>query len=277
MIVAFHPAAAIAALGLALGPAAPPPGRPLDPVTDAAESFAAGERAFARGEYDDAAAAFARAQQLAPHPHALYNLGTALELAGDLPGAWGSFRELEARGEPAALRDEARARAAALERRVAVLRVEAAPRERICLGTTPIPQRDGGFEIAAATGEHDLVVDDRHHRVRLVAGQTRAVAVAPDGAAPRSRGVTIAIGIAVGAAVLATGLGAGAVATPDGHAAQRTGLGVGASVSAAGAATAGVLALALPHARRPRAARTAPTCPPHPALRTPVRTARPRG
>jgi hypothetical protein len=274
---------------LASSPNVPPPLRLLaaDPREEAASAFTEGEQAFARGEYEDAVSHFERAQQLAPHPHTLYNLGLAQQLAGDLPAAWGTFRSLETSVGSARERDDARKRLNRIERKVAVLRVEAEPRRRICLDSQPIPARDGTtFELAARAGEYELVLDEHRVPVRLEEGETRVLALVGAeklwGAARTHRAVPALAGVTVGSAGLATVLGATALGVRDANADASFGLTIGATTAAAVATATGIAALVL-HRRSTRRDRGTPRgpggsastgnaraasddCPPHPAL-----------
>ncbi|MGH1343255.1 MAG: hypothetical protein ACRBN8_16975 [Nannocystales bacterium] len=66
-----------------------------DPTRDeAAEAFAAGERAFAEQDFSQAVEQFARAQELLPHPYTAYNLGLAQARAGQDIDAWHTFSRL---------------------------------------------------------------------------------------------------------------------------------------------------------------------------------------
>lgn len=267
---------------LASSPNVPPPLRlqTADPHAEAAVAFSEGEQAFARGEFGDAVIHFARAQRLAPHPHTLYNLGLAHQQAGDLPAAWATFRELETTTDSAKERDDARQRLNRIERKVAVLRVEARPRQRICLDSQPIPRHgEDIFELAARAGEYELVLDEHRVPVRLEEGETRVLALSSAeqlwGSARTHRAVPALAGVTVGSAGLATVLGGSALALRDARPNASFGLAIGATASAALATATGVAALLL-HRRTKHANQVAPRgpgaasnddgCPPHPSL-----------
>lgn len=259
---------------LVANPAVPPPMRlqAADPREEAATCFAEGEAAFQRKDYEEAVAQFERANQLMPHPHTLYNLGVAQEQAGDLTGAWASFRRLETTAESPQARDDARKRLGKIERSVAVLRVSARPSRRICLDSTPIPiaEKDH-FEVAAREGDYELVVDDHQIPLRLVAGQVRVLSLTGNsdlwGGERTAPAVPSLLGITVGAGALATGLGATSIAVSSNDA--RLGLGIAATGAAAVATATGIAALTLhlrarKQNRRPR--QVGGDCPLHPKL-----------
>lgn len=74
---------AFAALFVVFGLAGSAHAAPQADSKRAAQSFAVGKSAFARGEYSVAAAAFEQASQYSPHPAPLLNAAEAWELAGN--------------------------------------------------------------------------------------------------------------------------------------------------------------------------------------------------
>jgi tetratricopeptide (TPR) repeat protein len=247
-----------------------------DPREEAAGAFAAGEAAFAAGDYDDAVAQFELANKLVEHPNTLYNLGLAQEQAGDLPGAWQSFRRLEQSHASAAERDDARTRLGRIERKVAVLKVIARPRQRICLDSKPMERRDADhYEVAAREGDYLLVVDKSTVPIRLSTGQTRVVELSRGselaGGRRTSAAVPVLVGIAVGSAAAAAGLGGAALGVNPQNSEAKLGLGA-ASISAAAIATGAGLAALIVHRRaQNRERRRTPDapCPPHPDVAKP--------
>ncbi len=261
------------------GPAVPPPMRlrTADPREDAAAAFTAGESAFAHAEYEEAVAQFEQAFRLMPHPHTLYNLGVAQQLAGDLTAAWDSFRELEHRSDSAETRDDARARIGRIERKVAVLRVRAHPRERLCLDSQPIPARDDGlFEVAARGGDYEISIDGQRAAVRLTEGETRVLELSDAerlwGGNQTHAAVPALAGVTVGGAALAAVLGGVGLGLRDDAPGTSFGLTVGSATAAAVATATGISALVLHRRarastpRRPGRDAAPDPCPPHPDL-----------
>jgi tetratricopeptide (TPR) repeat protein len=71
------------------------------PIDDAKQHFAAGKQAFERGEYEVALAEFQKANELAPAPSLLYNMGKTYEALGRYKDAAFAFdKYLEAYGAP---------------------------------------------------------------------------------------------------------------------------------------------------------------------------------
>lgn len=235
------------AVGLALpaahvGPAPPPSGSAAtdhdgDVRTDARRAFAAGERAWAHGDYADAAEWFARAQELVPHPYTLYNLGLAQRRAGDPVAAWHTFEELLRTASTDAQRREAELARARVRMEVAQIEVRAGPGRRVCLDDTPLAP---GERRVVRPGAHVVEIDGRPMPVEVAGGEVRTlerVGASAGFASPRpvtkaAWGVTVAS--AVGAAGLATG--AALVDAP----ATRRGLAIGAGASAGIAASAAI-------------------------------------
>jgi tetratricopeptide (TPR) repeat protein len=95
-----------------------------EPPSQAGREFDRGAAAAARGDYLDAAAAFMRAYELAPHAAALYNAALAWQAAGDRPRAADAYeRALRMDGLASAQAKDARNRLEALERTLARLDV----------------------------------------------------------------------------------------------------------------------------------------------------------
>jgi hypothetical protein len=110
----------------------------------AAGEFAAGERAFAAGDYLHAAESFERAYELSPHPDAMWNVARSWERTGELARAANAY-DLYLRTAPPGARDR--------EQAIAALRAAAA--------------RVGRLEIQAPDLS-DVRVDDRPARGRNV-------------------------------------------------------------------------------------------------------------
>lgn len=95
-----------------------------DPKAEASKAFETASRAAARGDYSFAAAEFLRANQIIPHPLALYNAALALEAGGERARAADVFADVIAGGGlPEAQSRDARTRLEKLEMHLGVLAI----------------------------------------------------------------------------------------------------------------------------------------------------------
>jgi len=167
---------------------------PADPSqTEARVHFEAGTRAFEVGDYALAAEEFRAAYEITPHPDLLFNIYSALERQGDIPGAAEALETYLRDGDP---NDERRA---SLEARLARLRARLA-------------------EGRAADAERQLAAEREAQRVT---DEHRASAATEDHAADQPGGGVhpAGIGVLVGGGVLLASFGvfAGLAAAEDGN------------------------------------------------------------
>lgn len=225
---------------LAEGPA-PSPADPEDKQR-AAEAFAEGEAHFAAAQYEQAADAFARADELISHPDTLYNLAVSLELAGDRPAAWMAYRRALA-ASPDRPRDMS-LRLTKLTKSVGIIEFHS-PATIACVDGEPMHAHHEHLESAVEPGAHELYVDGTTLEVEVQKGSTRAIHLdraelvgGPPN--PRARRTVGALsGLAAGTALLSTGLGiAAVVAAPNNR-----GFVIGATSGAAAAAGLSIAAI----------------------------------
>ncbi|MFW5741046.1 MAG: hypothetical protein ACOC1F_11845, partial [Myxococcota bacterium] len=155
--------------------------------------FDEARRLVGQGRHAEACPKFRESQSLDPGIGTLYNLGECLERTGRTASAWAAFHEAadmaRLAGQPKR-EQAARARADALEPRLARLQVELPP-ETVVSGIQvlrdgiPVGQGQWGVAVPVDPGPHTVVVSApgkvrRELRVeRIGEGMTRTVHVAP--------------------------------------------------------------------------------------------------
>lgn len=214
---------------------------PSTEIDEAAEAFARGVQAFKEARYDDALVEFSRAQELAPHPDTLFNVGLAQQRTDRHVEAWQSFEALLRAARDEQEREDILAAQAASRPHVAWLRVLTDTENvMVCLDGEPMPVDDQGRHAKLTTpGSHRLDVDRQRRALELEGGESRTVELeaAPPAASPPPRKTLRALaGLAIGGAAAATGAGLGSAFVEDPRQAR---LGLGLT-----AATAGSLAVA---------------------------------
>jgi tetratricopeptide (TPR) repeat protein len=241
----------------------------MAPTTDlevAGAAFARGVEAYKEGRYDEAIEAFSRAQELAPHPDTLFNLGLAQQRAERHLDAWRSFEALLPLARDEQEREDVLAAQAVSRAHVAWVRVIAEPGDAlVCFDGEPMPLDEHGRRALLTTpGVHRLDVDRERRTLALEGGESRTVelTVLPPAAPPPTRKtLRVLAGLALGGAGAATagGLGAALVEEPD---ETRMGLGLGAAVAGSLAVASTVAALVV-HRRARRWTPPAPlrSCP----------------
>jgi tetratricopeptide (TPR) repeat protein len=202
-----------------------------DDVVVAAETFRAGEAAYARGDYEPAARAFEVSNRLSPHPSALYNAGLAWEAAAKPERAADAFAAaIATHALTDAQAKDAEQRMAVLAERVGRVRIEAPTGATVSLAhadrvATPV-------SVHVTPGKHsaELQFADGHSETRDVEVTAGAVAtlrfearepppVAPPADDPPVT-TTGSDGLAIAGWILAgSGLAAGAAAIGVGVAA----------------------------------------------------------
>jgi tetratricopeptide (TPR) repeat protein len=225
-------------------------------LDEAAAAFARGVEAYKQGRYDEAALQFSRAQELAPHPDTLFNLGLAQQRAERHTDAWRSFEALLPLARDEQEREDVLAAQAASRAHVAWVRVIAEPGDAlVCFDGEPMPLDEHGRRALLTTpGQHRLDVDREQRTLELEGGESRTVEVMVTPLAPppppRKTLRTLA-GLALGGAGAATGAGLGAAFVRDPEAA-RMGLGLGAAAAGSIAVATTVAALAVHRRARRR-------------------------
>ena len=214
---------------------------PSAELDEAAAAFARGVQAFKEARYDDALVEFSHAQELAPHPDTLFNVGLAQQRTDRHVEAWQSFEALLSQAHDEQEREDILAAQAASRPHVAWLRVLAEPADvLVCFDGEAMPVDDEGHHALLTTpGSHRLDVDRQRRALELEGGESRTVelTVMPTASpAPPRRTLRALAGLAIGGAAAATGAGLGSAFVEDPRQA-RLGLGLG-------AATAGSLAVA---------------------------------
>ncbi len=189
---------------------APPP--PIEaPQSDAAKAFAAGETAFDAGDFDAAAEAFARAQELLPHPHTAYNLGLAQARAGRALEAWATFEMIRDTAFDPEQRVEAELQLARLAPKVARVSVHASQGQVVRVNGVPIalgevrvrPPGPVRIDVDAHTLEVELEGGELRH-VDVRATPAQRIVIAPH------RAMTGVLAATLVAAAGATGTGTAA-------------------------------------------------------------------
>lgn len=226
------------------------PAEPEDSRAQAGAAFAAGERAYADGDYVEAIEQFELAQSLLPHPSTAFNLGLA-QRRGDQPlKAWATFTTLRKEVSDPDVHNEVEVQLAELSVDVARLRVSVSSGQVVEIDGTPLPEgeelvrRPGPVQIEAGTARLDL---------NLLGGELRHVDLrsvdtpAPSHAHPR--GQTAILGATAVFAAGTIGAGTAAALTRNGDASRPLGLsaiGLGGTTLALSIAS---LALHLHHRR----------------------------
>lgn len=228
---------------------------PPTEVAEASEAFARGVQAFKDGRFDEAVEAFSRAQELAPHPDTLFNLGLAQQRAEQHVAAWQTFDALLPQARDEQEREDILAAQAASRPHVAWLRVLAEPDGVVvCLDGTPMPiDEEGRHALLTTSGSHRLDVDRQRRALELEGGETRTLELSiarPAGPSPSRKKLRALAGLTIGGAGAAAGLGLGAAFGDEPS--QRIGLGAGAAAAATLAISTTVAALVV-HRRARRA------------------------
>jgi tetratricopeptide (TPR) repeat protein len=219
---------------------------PTTELEEAGQAFAQGVQAYKEGRYEEALERFTRAQELAPHPDTLFNLGLAQQRTEHHVDAWRSFDALLEQAQDEQEREDIAAAQAASRPHVAWVRVLAEPGGGVvCLDGEPMPTDARGQQALLTTpGSHRLDVDRQRRTLDLEGGESRTVELvtAPAVAPPPSRRPLRALAVlSIGGAGAAAGLGLGAAFVDDSPA--RLGLGVGAAAAGTLALTSTVIAL----------------------------------
>jgi len=214
-------------------------------VEEASAAFARGVEAFKQSRFDEAVREFSRAQELAPHPDTLFNLGLAQQRAEQHVEAWRTFEALLVEASDEQEREDILAAQAASRPHVAWLRVLAEPEgAMVCLDGAPMPvDEQGRHALLTTSGSHRLDVDRQRRSLELEGGETLMLELSiPRVAPPPSRKQLRALaGLTIGGAGAAAGLGLGAAFV--GEPPLRIGLGVGAAAAATLAISTTVAAL----------------------------------
>jgi tetratricopeptide (TPR) repeat protein len=190
--------------------------------------------AYREARYADAIDLFRRAHAIEPHPELAYNLGQALEKAGDLPAAIESFREYLRLAPKAEDRPVVEARITNLERKLqamwAKLRVTSTPPgAKLEIDGKPVGTTPWAGALPAGTHEAKLRLSghrDSARSVVLIAGRNADLGItlephAPEGSpstpppgkvvadepSTASIGVGTYVAFGVGAAALGAALG----------------------------------------------------------------------
>jgi len=153
-------------------PVEPTSSDPSSQETEAAKAFSDGEAAFLAKDFKRAAEAFERAQELAPHPHTLFNLGLAQAHAGLSMKAWKTFTDLAQHAPTPEERAEAEKQLVELRQQLVFLTVDAPPGERVCLDGTPIA---AGKNMTMSPGRYDLTARGHESTLDLQRGQSYRV------------------------------------------------------------------------------------------------------
>jgi tetratricopeptide (TPR) repeat protein len=215
-------------------------------LEEAAAAFADGVQAYKEGRYEDAFERFGRAQQLAPHPDTLFNLGLAQQRTDRHVAAWRSFDALLAQAHDDQEREDILAAQAASRPHVAWVRVLPDPvGGRVCWDGKAMPtDAQGQHALLTTPGQHRLDVDRQHRTLKLEGGESRVVELVMAPAMPPPpprRRLRVLAGLGIGGAAAAGGLGLGATFVEQDPA--RLGLGVGAAAAGTLALTSTVIAL----------------------------------
>lgn len=228
-------------------------------LEEASAAFARGVQAYKEARYEDALVEFSRAQELAPHPDTLFNVGLAQQKTGRHVEAWQSFEALLAEARDDQDREDILTAQAASRAHVAWLRVLAEPQGvLVCFDGEPMPVDDEGRHALLTTpGSHRLDVDRQRRTLELEGGESRTLELSAVPAAappPRRKALRALAGLAIGGAGAATGAGLGAAFVHDPQAA-RLGLGLGAAAAGSLALASTVAALVV-HRRSQRSQRS---------------------
>ncbi len=238
---------------------------PEERLAEAGAAFGRGVAAFKQERFEDALEEFSRAQELAPHPDTLFNLGLAQQSTDHHVEAWKSFEQLleDAPDDPE--REEILAMQAISRPHVAWLRVHSETEGLVCFDGRPMPTDDAGVPYLMTTpGSHRLDIDRAHRPLELRGGEDRTVELelATPTAPPMSRrGLRALAGLSIAGASASAGLGLGAALVEPTE--LRVGMGAGAAASGVLAVTTTVIAL-VAHRRRRRWTPPPPlrACPP---------------
>jgi tetratricopeptide (TPR) repeat protein len=237
---------------------------PPTEVEEAGEAFARGVEAFKEGRFEAAVEEFSRAQELAPHPDTLFNLGLAQQRAEQHVEAWRTFDALLPQARDEHEREDVLAAQTASRPHVAWLRVLVEPEGVVvCLDGAPMPvDEHGRHALLTTSGRHRLDVDRQARALELEGGETRTLELSATSlvAPPPSRKKLRALaGLTIGGAGAAAGLGLGAAF--GGDPTVRIGLGAGAAAAATLAVSTTVAALVVHRRARRRAPAPLKRCP----------------
>lgn len=183
-----------------------------DPTRDeAAEAFAAGETAFASGDFPAAVVHFARAHELLPHPFTAYNLGLAQARAGLDIEAWHTFSRLRRETDDPDRLTEIEVQLARLSPSVARVRVHASQGQVVRIDGSTV---ESGAVLVRPPGPIRVQVDAQTLEIDLMGGELRHVEVrAVDRPAPtprpnRAQTGVLATTVALGAGTAGTAIAA---------------------------------------------------------------------
>ena len=222
---------------------------------EAAEAFAAGEAAFASGDFSAAVFQFARAHELLPHPFTAYNLGLAQARAGLNLEAWHTFSRLQGETLDPDRLTEIEVQLARLSPSVARVQVHATQGQVVRIDGSAV---ESGAVLVRPPGPIRVEVDAQTLEVELRGGELRHLEVRSVGGANPTPGPNRAqTGILVSTVVFGAGTAGTAIAAAL---LRRDRIGAPLTVTAAGlggatvALAATALGLHLRH-RRSRAKR----------------------
>jgi hypothetical protein len=214
----------------------------------AKRAFDEGLAAVASGEFELAVTNFERAYGLRPHPVTLFNLALALEKAGRLPEAWELFDDIIDTVESNAERREIRRHMRTIEGKIAIVEIDAQPRQRLCIDGLDMPKGEtSDYRLAIEPGPHAMLLDAHAFEVEFEPGDRRVLLLdrveklVPS--QPRSVLAPAMVGTAIGTGALALGLGISAATVTDDR--TQVGLAVGAATGAGLAVAASVVVLLL--------------------------------
>lgn len=219
-----------------------------DPREIAKQAFDEGLTAVASGEFERAVTSFERAYGLRPHPVTLFNLALALEKAKRLPEAWELFDDIIDTVESNAERREVRRHMRTIEAEIAIVEIDAHPRQRLCIDGLDMPKGETSeYRLALDPGRYDMLLDEHAFSVEFQAGDRRVMLLdRADVLVPSQRKSVLMpamVGTAIGTGSLALALGIGAAASKDDLAQTR--LAASAATSAGLAVAASVVVLLL--------------------------------
>lgn len=182
-----------------------------DPTRDeAAEAFAAGETAFASGDFPAAVVQFGRAHELLPHPFTAYNLGLAQARAGLDIEAWHTFSRLRGETEDPDRLTEIEVQLARLSPSVAQIQVHASKGQVVRIDGSTV---ESGVVLVRPPGPIRVDVDAQTFKVDLIGGELRHVEVrAVDRPAPSPEPNRAQTGVLVTTLVLGSGTAGTAIA-----------------------------------------------------------------
>ena len=235
------------------------------PDTDRAEAlFAEGEAAYEAGDFATAADRFAAAQDIAPHPATLYNLGMAQHRSGEVLAAHATFTALESIANTPDERAEAIAARRRVRRELSKVVVMVRPDVTVCLDQDALPADPDGDRRGRLIlpGSHTLRAYGKRTEIELEPGETQTLwldgwaADLPRRRPPLGPASTGLLAGSIAAAAVALGTGAVAATSNDELTSQRMAITAAAAGGVALTTTTAAVILIVLRARQPEA--TAP-------------------